>query len=171
MVRLIEANDKGRRFRLWLCVERVLGQLLALVERVEQSVADRTIVEEQPPAALRLAASGSYCHPLKLQPSALGRVSNLCSFKFHGVELVKFLEELLIALSGVEEGLAVPNPHPISLALFVLEGKPFVLVEVLTEFLGWQDASWELDCGVTDLLDLMLDDNAPDVVLDGLWLW
>ena len=62
----VEADDKCRRFRLWLRVERVLGQLLALVERVEQSVADRTIVEEQPPAVLWLAASGSYCHALEL---------------------------------------------------------------------------------------------------------
>lgn len=100
VVRLIEADDKCRRFRLWLCVERVLGQLLALIERVEQSVADRTIVEEQPPAALRLAASGSYCHPLELQPSALGHISNLCSFKFHGsgrgsVGLLMLLDDLV----------------------------------------------------------------------------
>jgi hypothetical protein len=103
----VEADDKCRRFRLWLRVERVLGQLLALVERVEQSFADRTIVEEQPPAVLRLAALCCYRNTLELQPSALGHISNLCSFKFHGIELVKFLEELIVALFGIEKGLAV----------------------------------------------------------------
>jgi hypothetical protein len=37
----------------------------------------------------------------------LGHISDLCSFKFHGIELVKFLEELIVALFGIEKGLAV----------------------------------------------------------------
>jgi hypothetical protein len=80
---LIEANDKGRWFWLWLCVERVLGQLLALIERVKQSVADWSVVEEQPPAVLWLATLGEDSDAVEFQPPALGYVSDFGSFKFH----------------------------------------------------------------------------------------